>query len=89
MEHSFIEVGDCNFTIKELHQRFFLVNFDKGLCDFTSILKAITVLFLLPFDSWSAEAIMIWLTKQVNTLSNQSFRDVFVKLFSQKKLELS
>ena len=28
MEFSFNEVGDCNFTIKEFHQRFFPVNFD-------------------------------------------------------------
>ena len=27
MEFSFNEVGDCNFTIKEFHQRFFPVNF--------------------------------------------------------------
>ena len=26
----FLEVEDCNFTIKELHQRFFLLNFDTG-----------------------------------------------------------
>ena len=31
MEFSFIEVGDCNFTMKELDQRFFPVNFDKGV----------------------------------------------------------
>ena len=28
MEFSFNEVGDCNFTIKELHERFFAVNFE-------------------------------------------------------------
>ena len=28
MEFSFNKVGDCNFTIKEFHQRFFPVNFD-------------------------------------------------------------
>ena len=31
-----------------------------------------------------AEAIMIWLTKQMNTLPNQSFRGVFIKSFGQK-----
>ena len=56
---------------------------------FTSILKTITVLFLTHFNICPAEAIMIWLTKQMNTLSNQSLRDVFVKLFDQKKSELS
>ena len=30
MEFSFAEVGDCIFTIKELHQGFFQVNFDIG-----------------------------------------------------------
>ena len=30
MEFSSIEVGDCNFTMKEFHQRFFPVNFDIG-----------------------------------------------------------
>ena len=69
MEFSFIEVGD--FTSKEFHQRFFPVNFDIGLRDFTSILKAIRVLFLLHFDSCPVEAIIIWLAKQMNALSNQ------------------
>ena len=64
------------------------MNFDVSLWDFTSILKAITVLFLLQFDSYPAEAIIIWLTKQMNTLSNQLFRGFFVKLFSQEKLEV-
>ena len=54
-----------------------------------SILKAITVLFLLHFDSCPAEAIIIWLTKRMNNLSNQSFRGVFVKLFGQKMPEVS
>ena len=58
MEFSVIEVGSCNFTIKELHQRFFPVNFDVRVWNFTSILKAITVLFLLHFDSCPAEAII-------------------------------
>ena len=78
MEFSFIEVGDSNLTIKELHKRFFQVNFDIGLGGFTSILKAIIVVFLLHFGSCPAEARMIWLTKQMNTLFNQSFRGVFV-----------
>ena len=30
MEFSFIKIGDGNFTIKELHQIFFPVNFDIG-----------------------------------------------------------
>ena len=42
IEFSLIEVGECNFTIKEFHQRFSSVNFDIGLWGFTSILKAIT-----------------------------------------------
>ena len=43
MEFSFIEVGECNFTIKEFHKRFFFSEFWYiGLWDFTSILKAIT-----------------------------------------------
>ena len=87
MEFSLIEVGD--FTIKEFHQRFFLVNFDIGLWDFTSIMKAIIVLFLLHFNSCPAEAIAIWLTKQMNTLSNQFFRVAFEKLFGQKKSQVS
>ena len=41
------------------------------LWDFTSILKAFTVPLLLHFDSCSAETI-IWLSKQMNTLSYQS-----------------
>ena len=88
MEFSFIEVGDCKFTSKEFHQRFFPVNFDISLWEFTSILKAITVLFLFHFDSCPAEPIIIWLTKQINTLSNQSFRGVLVKLFAQKNSEV-
>ena len=31
-----------------------------------------------------AEAIMIWLIKQIDTLSNHSFKGVLVKLFGQK-----
>ena len=84
MEFSLIEVGD--FTIKEFHQIFFPGNFDIGLWDFISILKAIIVLFLLHFDSCPAETIIIWLTKQMNTLSNKFFRVAFVKLFGQKKV---
>ena len=75
MEFSFIYVGDCNFTIKELHQRFsskFL-----SLWNFTSILKTTTILLLLHFDSYPAQAIIISLTKQMNTLSDQSFRAFF------------
>ena len=34
MEFSFNKVGDCNFTIKEFHQRFFLVNFDISFMRF-------------------------------------------------------
>ena len=86
MEFSFIEIGDCNFT--ELHQTFFPVNFDIDLRDFTSMLKAITILFLLHFHSFPAEALMIWLTKQMNTLSKQSLRGVFVKLFGEKKSDV-
>ena len=32
---------------------------------------------------------MTWRTKQMNTLSNQSFRDVFVKAVWPKKLKVS
>ena len=67
----------------------FPVKFDIGLWNFTSILKAITALFLLHFDIYFAEAMIIWLNKQMSTLSNQSFRGVFVKLFDQKKPEVS
>ena len=81
MEFSFIEIGDYNFTSKEFHQRVFPANFDISLWDFTSILKAITSLLLLLFDICPAEAIIIWLTKQMNTLSNQ--------LFGQKKSEVA
>ena len=89
MEFSFTEVGDCSFTIKEFREWNFSVNFDIGLWNFISILKAITGFSLLHFDICSAEAITIWLNKQMNTLSNQSFRGVFVKLFDQKNSEVS
>ena len=78
MEFFSIKVWD-NFTIKEIHQRFFAVNFDIGVWDFTCILKSITVLFLSHFD-----IVMILHIKKINTLSSQSFRGVFVKLFGQK-----
>ena len=52
MEFSFIEVGDCKQGISI---RIFPVNFDIGLRFFTSILKAITVFFLLYFGSCPAE----------------------------------
>ena len=48
-----------------------------------------TARFLLHFDSCPAEAITIWLTKQMNTLSDQSFKGGFVKLFDPKKSEVS
>ena len=41
------------------------------------------------FDSCPAETIIIWFTKQMKTLSNHSFRGVFVKLLGQKKSESS
>ena len=66
MEFFSIKVWD-NFTIKEIHQRFFAVNFDIGVWDFTCILKSITVLFLSHFD-----IVMILHIKKINTLSSQS-----------------
>ena len=70
--------------------RFFPVKFwYKLLWDFILILKTITVLFLLHFDSCRTEAIIIWLTKQIITLSYQSFWDVFVKLLGQNKPAVS
>ena len=74
---------ETNFTIKEFHQIFSSEFWYKLLWDFTLILKTITVLFLLHFDSCRTEAIIIWLTKQIITLSYQSFWDVFVKLLGQ------
>ena len=44
--------------------------------------------FPITIDSYPTEAIIIWLTKQMNTLSNQSLRGFFVKLFGQEKLEV-
>ena len=76
---------ETNFTIKEFHQIFSSEFWYKLLWDFTLILKTITVLFLLHFDSCRTEAIIIWLTKQIITLSYQSFWDVFVKLLGQNK----
>lgn len=46
----------------------------KLLWDLTGIMKAITVHLLLHFDSSPAELIMIWHTKQMNTLPNQLFQ---------------
>ena len=40
---------------------------------FYQFLKAITVLFLLHFDSCPAKAIIIWFTKQMNKHHFQSF----------------
>ena len=72
MEFSIIEVGDCIFTIKNSIKRFFPMNFDMGLRDFTSIVISSNYsTFMLHFDSCPAEAIMIWVSKQMNTLSNQ------------------
>ena len=85
MEFYFNEVGNCNFTIKEFHQIFSSEFWYKLLWDFTRILKTITVLFLLHVDSCCTEAIIIWLTEQIITLSYQSFWDVFVKLLGQNK----
>ena len=76
---------ETNFTIKEFHQIFSSEFWYKLLWDFTRILKTITVLFLLHVDSCCTEAIIIWLTEQIITLSYQSFWDVFVKLLGQNK----
>ena len=78
-----LKLETVNSTIKNFHQIFSPVNFGTDLWAFTSILKAITVLLLLHFDSCPAEA-MILFTKQMNNLSNQSYRGAFVKLFGQK-----
>ena len=59
MEFSFNKVGDCNFTIKEFHQRFFPVKFDINFYDILPVLKAVTVVFLIHFNSCPAEAISI------------------------------
>ena len=59
MEFSFNKVGDCNFTIKEFHQRFLPVNFDISLYEILPVLKTVTVVFLIHFDSCPAEAISI------------------------------
>ena len=56
--------------------------------DFTSILKAVAVLLLLHFDSCLAEAIIICLTKQMNTFFNQSFRDVLLNSLAEKCLNI-
>ena len=40
METFFCEVGDCNFTIKGLYQKFFRVNFDKVFIFFKEYLQA-------------------------------------------------
>ena len=45
--------------------------------------------FPITLHSWPAEAKIIWLTKQMNTLSNQSFRGGFVNLLGQKNSEVS
>ena len=59
MEFSFNKVGDCNFTIKEFHKRFFPVNFDISFYEILPVLKTVTVVFLIHFDSCPAEAISI------------------------------
>ena len=84
-----LKLETVNLPVKNSIKDFSQVNFDISLWEFTSILKAITVLFLLHFDSCPAKPIIIWLTKQINTLSNKSFRGVFAKLFTQKKSEVS
>ena len=58
MKFFFIQVWDCNFTVKAM--------------TVTSILNAMTVFLLIHFDSCPAETIMIWLTKQMNTSRFQS-----------------
>ena len=68
MEFSFDEAGDCNFKIKEFNQRFFPVNFDISFYEILPVFWKQLLLFLLHFDSCPAEAIMIWIIKQMNTL---------------------
>ena len=68
MEFSFDEAGDCNFKIKECNQRFFQVNFDISFYEILPVFWKQLPLFLLHFDSCPAEAIMIRLIKQMNTL---------------------
>ena len=71
MEISLSEAGDCNFTIKELNQRFFPVNFVISFYEILPVfLKQLRYFY---FYSCPAEAIMIWFTQQMNTLSYQSF----------------
>ena len=37
MDFSFNGTGDCNFTIKELHQIFFPLNFDIGFYEILTV----------------------------------------------------
>ena len=60
----------------------------KLLWYFTSIVKAITVLFLLPFDSCPDEAIMIWLTKQMSTFISV-VRRCFCEIVWPKRVDSS
>ena len=65
----------------------FSVNFEIGLWNFTGILKAMTALFLLHFDICSAEAIIIWLNKQVNTnLTNSIYAFPLIAEKRKKRL---
>ena len=84
MEFSFTEGRDCDFITKELHKRFFPVIFNVSLRDFTSILKSITVYFLYTSTVALPKQKKIWLIKQINIFSNQSFRGIFVKFLGQK-----
>ena len=85
MKFSFIEVGDCNFTIKELHQRFFPVNFYIDLWTFYQYSESSYSTFTIKLQQFP------WQSNNdlANTVSNQSFRGVIVKLFGQKKSQLS
>ena len=80
-----LKLETVTFQLKNSIRKWnFPVNFDISLSDFTSILKAITAL-LLHFDT-CPEAIIIWLTKQINTLANQSFRGVKKKVLFPRKM---
>ena len=87
MGFSFIEAGDWTLQLKN-SIRDFSNEFWYKLMRFYQYSESNYSTFPITIDSYPTEAIIIWLTKQMNTLSNQSFRGFFVKFFGQEKLEV-
>ena len=88
MEFSFIEVGDCNFTIKEFHQRCFPSEFSYRLMRFYQYSESNYSTFPITLRQLPCRSNNDLAYKRTPFPISRS-EVFFVKFFGQKKVEVS